>query len=181
MNQMLPQRGKPRRASISTAVAAAVAAGLYAPTPVRATDFLVHNAAEISTAVGQSQAGDTITMADGTWTNQNITFNDTGTAAKPITLRAQTPGRVLLNGTSKISIGGDFTVVDGLRFQDGTLASGNIISLSSSSSEAAPCWADAEPLQMSGVDAPIFATRQDSTLAGAADDASASNRSALSR
>src|SRR6185436_19362122 len=108
--------------------------GLYAPTPVRATDFLVHNAAEISTAVGQSQAGDTITMADGTWTNQNITFNDTGTAAKPITLRAQTPGRVLLNGTSKISIGGDFTVVDGLRFQDGTLTSGNIIALSSSSS-----------------------------------------------
>ena len=65
-------------------------------------------------------------MADGTWTNQSITFNDTGTAAKPITLRAQTPGRVILNGTSKISIGGDYTVVDGLDFIDGTLASGNI-------------------------------------------------------
>jgi poly(beta-D-mannuronate) lyase len=73
-------------------------------------------------------------MANGNWTNQNITFNDTGSAANPITLRAQTPGRVLLNGTSKISIGGDYTVVDGLRFQDGTLASGNIIALSSSSS-----------------------------------------------
>src|SRR3954464_926296 len=95
-----------------------------------ASDFLVHNAAEITTAVGSSQPGDTITMANGDWTNQNITFNDTGTAANPITLRAQTAGRVLLNGTSKISIGGDYTVVDGLRFQDGTLTSGNIIALS---------------------------------------------------
>ena len=121
---------RPRR----FATAAAVTAALYGSHRLPAADFLVHNAAEISTAVGQSQPGDTITMADGNWTNQNITFNDTGTAAKPITLRAQTPGRVLLNGTSKISIGGDYTVVDGLRFQDGTLASGNIIALSSSSS-----------------------------------------------
>jgi Chondroitinase B len=112
----------------------AIGAALYGAAAARATDFLVHNASEISTAVGQSQPGDTITMADGTWTDQNITFNDTGSAAKPITLRAQTPGRVLLNGNSKISIGGNFTVVDGLRFQDGTLTSGNIIALSSASS-----------------------------------------------
>src|SRR6476659_3788510 len=112
----------------------ALALALATPLPAFATDFLVHNAAEISTAVGQTQPGDTITLANGNWTNQNITFNDTGSAANPITLRAQTPGRVLLNGTSKISIGGDYTVVDGLRFQDGTLASGNIIALSSSSS-----------------------------------------------
>ena len=122
-----------RRTWIASAVAAVVSTYGLSPT-ARAADFLVHNAAEITTAVSQSQPGDTITMANGTWTNQNITFNDAGTASKPITLRAQTPGRVLLNGTSKISIGGDYTTVDGLRFQDGTLTSGNIIALSSSSS-----------------------------------------------
>jgi poly(beta-D-mannuronate) lyase len=120
-----------RRALVFSAVTAALYA---AAAPLYAADFLVRNAADIAAAVAQTQPGDTITMADGNWTNQSITFNDTGTAAKPITLRAQTPGRVLLNGTSKISIGGAYTVVDGLRFQDGTLASGNIISLTGSSS-----------------------------------------------
>ena len=111
-------------------------ASLYLSVPAYAAEFLTHDAAEISTAVSNSQPGDTIIMADGTWTDQNITFNDAGNAANAITLRAQTPGRVILNGTSKISIGGDYTVVDGLDFIDGTLTSGNIISLTSSASHS---------------------------------------------
>ena len=72
-------------------------------------------------------------MTNGTWTNQSITFSDNGTQTKPITLRAQTPGQVLLNGTSKLSINGDWLVVDGLRFEGGALTGGSIISFSSSS------------------------------------------------
>ena len=40
----------------------------------------------------------------------------------PITLRAQTPGQVLLNGNSKINISGNWLVVDGLKFEGGALA-----------------------------------------------------------
>ena len=37
--------------------------------------------------------------------------------ALPITLRAQTPGQVILNGNSKINISGNWLVVDGLKFR----------------------------------------------------------------
>jgi poly(beta-D-mannuronate) lyase len=121
---------------IVSLLALALSLSLSLSPGARAAEFLTHSAAEITAAVANSQPGDTIIMADGDWTNQSITFNDAGTAANPITLRAQTPGRVILNGTSKISIGGDYTVTDGLNFIDGTLTSGNIISLTSSSSHS---------------------------------------------
>ncbi|MEX0613530.1 MAG: chondroitinase-B domain-containing protein, partial [Pirellulales bacterium] len=65
--------------------------------------------------------GDILTMLDGTWTNQRIQFAGFGTSAAPITLRAQTPGQVLLNGNSKINISGNWLVVDGLKFEGGAL------------------------------------------------------------
>ncbi|HMP08260.1 MAG TPA: chondroitinase-B domain-containing protein, partial [Lacipirellulaceae bacterium] len=61
-------------------------------------------------------------MADGVWTNQRIQFAAHGTAENPITLRAQTPGQVVLTGNSKVNISGSHLVVDGLRFEGGALA-----------------------------------------------------------
>jgi poly(beta-D-mannuronate) lyase len=69
-----------------------------------------------------AQPGDVITMLDGTWTNQRIQFAGNGTSVAPITLRAQTPGQVVLNGNSKINISGNWLVVDGLNFEGGALA-----------------------------------------------------------
>jgi poly(beta-D-mannuronate) lyase len=132
-----PHQDKRGRMRIGRALAAAVASvSLFNVGPAWATDFLVHSAAEITTAQASAQPGDTITMADGTWTNQSITFNDTGTAASPITLRAQTPGRVILTGTSKLTISGDYLVATGLTFKDGSLTSGNIVSFDSNSSHS---------------------------------------------
>src|SRR4051812_22381980 len=108
---------------------------LLAPAAL-ATNFLAHNASEISSALTNAQAGDTIIMADGTWTDQHINFNKNGTSAGAITLRAQTPGRVILNGTSTISISGDYNVVDGLCFKDGALSGGQIAAITSSASHS---------------------------------------------
>ena len=47
-------------------------------------------------------AGDTIVMKNGIWTNQAISLKGTGTAAYPVVLEAETPGEVILNGSSKI-------------------------------------------------------------------------------
>jgi poly(beta-D-mannuronate) lyase len=69
-----------------------------------------------------AQPGDILTMTNGTWTNQRIQFAGSGTSSLPITLRAQTPGQVVLNGNSKINISGNWLVVDGLDFQGGALA-----------------------------------------------------------
>src|SRR5687768_6717466 len=86
------------------AVALIVAA--VASQRANATEYFVSSAGQIATAMQSAQPGDILTMLDGTWTNQRIQFAGNGTSAAPITLRAQTPGQVLLNGNSKINISG---------------------------------------------------------------------------
>lgn len=86
-----------------------------------AATFNVANADDIETAMETAQPGDTLIMADGNWTSQEIDFAGVGTSGNPITLRAETPGGVILNGLSRLRISGDHLVVDGLHFKDGTI------------------------------------------------------------
>lgn len=87
-----------------------------------AADYFVSNASQItSTLQNLAGPGDTLIMTNGTWTDQEINFSDFGTSANPITLRAETPGQVILNGDSTLNISGDWLVVDGLRFEGGAL------------------------------------------------------------
>lgn len=81
---------------------------------------------------GSWVAGDTIMMKNGTWTNQSISFKATGTALNPVVLEAETPGNVILNGTSKLAFGGNYIVVSGLYFLNGTLSGSDVISFRSS-------------------------------------------------
>ncbi|MEM8782119.1 MAG: polysaccharide lyase 6 family protein [Planctomycetota bacterium] len=106
---------------------AAVFASLGVALPGGAAEFLVHNAAELTQRLGQVNPGDAIVLADGVWTDQYLRFNADGTANAPITLRAQTPGQVVLNGNSRLEISGDHLVVDGLRFDGGALNAGQHI------------------------------------------------------
>lgn len=100
----------------------AVTAALLAGTSVsHATIFNVSSADDIETAMETAQPGDTLLMTNGVWTDQEIDFAGFGTAANPITLRAQTPGGVILNGLSMLRISGDNLVVDGLHFKGGTI------------------------------------------------------------
>ena len=84
-------------------------------------DFLVHSAADIANTLPSVQPGDSLVMANGTWTNQQIQFSAMGTSSMPITLRAETPGGVTLNGNSTLNISGDWLIADGLRFDGGAL------------------------------------------------------------
>ena len=103
--------------------ASVLIAAVLEPLTASATDFMVSSAAEITTAMHSAQPGDSLIMADGTWTNQHINFAGFGTSANQITLRAQTPGQVLLNGSSTINISGSWLTVDGLKFDGGALTS----------------------------------------------------------
>jgi len=94
---------------------------------LQATEFFVSSAAEITNVMGQAQPGDTLTMTSGIWTDQHIIMIGNGTENNPILLRAETPGYVVLNGTSNLRIAGDYLVVDGLYFKDGYSASGAVI------------------------------------------------------
>ncbi|WP_405576731.1 chondroitinase-B domain-containing protein [Winogradskyella sp. Asnod2-B02-A] len=66
-------------------------------------------------------AGDTVILADGVYsTDERIKFSPTtGTAAMPITFRAQTPGGVKFTGGLNMSIGGDHVIIDGFHWQGG--------------------------------------------------------------
>ena len=112
-----------RRSSCSPRFVAAILATIVAVAlPAQATEYFVSSAAQITTAMQTAQPGDILTMTNGTWTNQRIQFAGNGTSSLPITLRAQTPGQVILNGNSKINISGNWLVADGLKFQGGALA-----------------------------------------------------------
>jgi poly(beta-D-mannuronate) lyase len=67
-------------------------------------------------------------MTDGTWTNQAVVLKAKGTVEKPVTLRAQTSGKVILTGKSSVTVDGEFIIVRGLLIQGGT-APGDGISL----------------------------------------------------
>ena len=87
----------------------------------KATDYPVSSAAQIAAILPSVMPGDALVMQPGNWTNQQINFSAVGTASQPITLRAATPGQVILNGSSSLNITGDWLVVDGLRFDGGAL------------------------------------------------------------
>lgn len=94
---------------------------------VEAKEVFVSSAAQITAALSTIAPGDTITMNNGTWTNQSIVFKANGTAALPILLRAMTNQSVLLTGTSTLRIAGKYLIVDGLRFENGYSSSGAVI------------------------------------------------------
>jgi poly(beta-D-mannuronate) lyase len=76
-------------------------------------------------------------MKNGTWNNQSISFRGTGNEFQPIVLMAETPGNVILDGTSKLQFSGKYVIVSGLYFKDGTLSGSDVISFRTSSSQLA--------------------------------------------
>ena len=105
--------------------------------PARATDYPVSTVAQINAALATAQPGDTITLTNKVWQDADILFKQNGTPANPITLRAQTPGEVILAGTSRLRIAGHWLVVEGLRFQFGAVYDSEVIRFRENSSRLA--------------------------------------------
>lgn len=89
-------------------------------TSVLSKDIPVANAAAFADAAKSFAAGDTIILQDGTWADARLKIHAEGTAEKPVTIKAQTPGKVVFTGDSRLSVGGAHVVVDGLWFQNPT-------------------------------------------------------------
>ncbi|MEM8484819.1 MAG: chondroitinase-B domain-containing protein [Bacteroidota bacterium] len=88
---------------------------------------LVSNTEELNEAISNAEPGTDIIMANGEWKDVEIRFVGNGTADKPITLRAETPGEVLIQGQSDLKLGGEYLVVDGLSFTNGASPSSAVI------------------------------------------------------
>ena len=101
-----------RATMTATVIALAVAAS-----PAAARDLLVKDQAAYVAAVRTAKPGDAIVLADGVWRDFPMLFTGTGTPAQPITLRGQTPGKVILSGASSLRVAGRWLVVRGLVFR----------------------------------------------------------------
>ncbi|NNE54666.1 MAG: alginate lyase, partial [Flavobacteriales bacterium] len=91
---------------------------------------LVTNAAELEATISNAQPGTEIVMAKGEWNDVRIKFFGIGTEAQPITLRAEAPGEVIIQGESDLRLGGEHLVVDGLYFMNGASPSQAVIQFS---------------------------------------------------
>ncbi|AZQ83536.1 DUF4957 domain-containing protein [Colwellia sp. Arc7-635] len=100
-------------------------------TPLAAKEWLVENQKAYKNALKKVQAGDDIVLADGTWNNFEILFKGEGSEQQPITLKAQTKGKVFLTGQSNLRLAGKHLVVSGLVFKDGYTPSSAVVAFRS--------------------------------------------------
>ena len=102
-----------------------------------AEDYRVSNQAEFWAVSEKLQPGDDIILGNGIWTDFEIVFEGRGLADAPITLRAETPGEVIITGASNLALSGEYLVVSGLVFRDGYTPSQSVISFRKSKDELA--------------------------------------------
>src|SRR4051794_15235945 len=105
--------------------------------PAEAGETRVVDPASLSRAIERARPGDSIVMADRTWRDLDLVFAARGEPRRPITLRAETPGKVIVTGSSRLRIGGQDLVVSGLYFRDGTVESGSVVEFRRDSTDAA--------------------------------------------
>lgn len=86
---------------------------------VTATTWPVSNEQELKNAIKSALPGDIIVMNNGTWRNIVIRLNTSGTDGNPITLTAETAGKVIIGDNSSIAFQGSYLTVSDLKFKDG--------------------------------------------------------------
>jgi len=79
----------------------------------------VENSEEFNDAIASAKPGDQITLANGIWTDSQLVMAAEGTKEKPITIKAEEQGKVILSGNTSIKIGGKHLIIKGLVFTNG--------------------------------------------------------------
>lgn len=77
---------------------------------------LVCDEGALNSEIAKAGPGTEIVMCSKTWSDVSIKLKGNGTAAAPIRLVAQEPGKVVLVGSSTVSLAGSYLEVDGLKF-----------------------------------------------------------------
>lgn len=87
----------------------------------------VNDIVELNEALKKASPGDVIVMANGDWNDVQIRFVGYGKENQPITLKAETAGKVYIKGKSDLKLGGEYLVVNGLYFTEGASPSQSVI------------------------------------------------------
>lgn len=92
-----------------------------------ASGQLISNITELNEAIENAQPGDNIILKNGIWKDVEIKFTGKGTKDNPITIKAETEGKVFIEGVSNLAFGGEYLEVSGLHFRNGYSPSDNVI------------------------------------------------------
>lgn len=94
----------------------------------------VSSAAELK-ALGTLAAGDVVVWRNGTYAGQTVELKGSGTAERPVVLRAETPGGVVFTGTSRLTVSGAYLQTEGFWWKNPEPVSGKaVVTLSKGSS-----------------------------------------------
>jgi poly(beta-D-mannuronate) lyase len=83
--------------------------------------------------------GETICLASGDYSNLDLTFGGTGTADLPITVAAEVAGGVTFSGEVFVGMTGEFVVLQGFIFKDGSMDSSLIQTRANSNTACNNC------------------------------------------
>jgi len=106
--------------------------------PAVATNYKAGNIEQFNRFVALLHPGDTLTLANGIWSNVNLVFKGNGTAKDTIVLQAETQRKVMIEGNSTLTIDGSYLHVNGLLFTKGHGNGRYVISFAASSKN--PSW-----------------------------------------
>lgn len=93
-----------------------------------AETFVVKNQDAYKETVKRLEPGDKLILANGVWQDFEILFEGRGEEGAPISLTAETPGKVIISGQSNLRLAGEFLEVSGLIFKDGYTPTSEVIS-----------------------------------------------------
>lgn len=109
---------------------------LFSPFAI-SKEYLVEDQQAYEHVATKLQAGDNVVLKNGVWTDFGILLQGQGTKDNPITLSAQTSGKVILSGQSNLRLAGQYLVVSGLVFKDGYTPSSSVIEFRRNKSDLA--------------------------------------------
>jgi poly(beta-D-mannuronate) lyase len=82
---------------------------------------------ELHEAIKNVKPGTDIVLKNGVWKDVKIKFTGEGTKERPISLKAETAGKVFIEGESNLEISGKYLKVSGLFFRNGHSPTQNVI------------------------------------------------------
>jgi len=82
-------------------------------------EYLIHNEQEFNSISQQIKPGDQVMIANGTYVPWSLIINTNGTADQPITIQAETTGKVVFTGDVAqpvFKLTGSYTILRGITF-----------------------------------------------------------------
>ncbi|TCS35902.1 polysaccharide lyase 6 family protein [Reinekea marinisedimentorum] len=108
--------------------------------PTIACDTTVSSTSALEDAVSETmEAGTTICLANGEYTDLELQFGGVGSSSAPIKVAAETSGGVTIGGTVLVRMGGEYVQLQGFIFKDG-LSDGDLIQTRLGSDPAEFCY-----------------------------------------